>query len=120
MKDNLSKLVSRRINELGTTKAAIAKKAGLSRTYITDIANGTANTQSGQYRPKPEIVSALAKALELSESEILTAIGYSMDDMIIPEELAVTGFDGLDKEDLKDIADYINFKKMQKKVKESN
>lgn len=75
--ENLSQLFQRRINELNIRKAEVARRSGLSRTYITDIANGTANTQSGEYRPTPETVSKLAKALEVPESEIANAIGYS-------------------------------------------
>ncbi len=77
VKENLSELVRRRIKELETSKAAVAAKAGLSRTYITDIANGTGNTQSGEYRPSPEAVLKLAKALEVTETEIINSIGYS-------------------------------------------
>jgi len=76
MKENLSQLVDRRLRELGISKSDLAATTGLSRAYITDIANGTGNTQSGQYRPSPNVVAKLAKALEIDEAEILIAIGY--------------------------------------------
>lgn len=76
VKENLSTLIQRRIRELGTTKAEVARQSGLSRTYITDLANGTGNTQSGQYNLSPESVSALAKALEITEAEILEVMNY--------------------------------------------
>lgn len=75
--ENLTELVQRRLKELGLKKSHLAEKTGLSRTYITDIANGTGNTQSGQYRPSPEVISSLSKHLQVSEIEILNAIGYS-------------------------------------------
>ena len=74
--ENLSQLFQRRIKELNIRKAEVARRSGLSRTYITDIANGTANTQSGEYRPTPETVTKLAKALEVTETEMANAIGY--------------------------------------------
>ena len=77
MSENLSQLIQRRIKELNIRKAEIARRTGLSRTYITDISNGTGNTQSGEYRPPPETVTKLAKALEISEAEVTNAIGYA-------------------------------------------
>lgn len=77
MKENLSQLVARRIRELGLKKSELAKQVGVSRTYITDLANGTGNTQSGQYRPRPEIIEKLAKFLEVEINEILNSIGYA-------------------------------------------
>lgn len=76
VKENLSQLVQRRLKELGASKAEIARQTGLSRTYITDIANNTGNTQSGQYNLTPGTVGKLSKALVVSESEILEAMSY--------------------------------------------
>lgn len=77
MGETISELIQRRLTELDIKKSELAKKAGVSRAYIGDLANGTAKTKSGHYRPKPEIVTSLAKALEVSETEILNAIGYA-------------------------------------------
>lgn len=41
------------------------------------MANQTAPTKSGQYEPSPEVVAKLAKVLDVSEIEILKAIGYA-------------------------------------------
>lgn len=75
--ENLSQLISRRLNETGLSKSDLAKLIGKSRAYVTDLANGTAATQSGQYRPSPEVMASLAKHLEISENEILNAAGYN-------------------------------------------
>lgn len=76
VKETLSQLVQRRLKELNTSKAAVARKVGVSRSYIGNIANETAPTQSGQYNLSPDTVSGLAKALEINESEILEAMNY--------------------------------------------
>lgn len=86
----LSELVSRRLSELRMSKSELARRLGLSRAYITDLANGTANTQSGQYSPSPEVIEGLAKHLQIDQSEILKAMGYT------PTELDSEAYDILD------------------------
>lgn len=88
VQEKLSELVGRRIRELGLKNADIARLSGLSRSYIGNIVNETAPTQSGQYNLSPKSVSALAKALQISEIEIVNAMGYvksSSDDAEIVE-----------------------------------
>lgn len=75
--ESTSDLIQRRLSELGIKKSDLAKKAKVSRAYIGDLANGTAKTQSGSYRPSPEIVARLVKALEITESEFLRTLGYA-------------------------------------------
>jgi Helix-turn-helix. len=75
--ETISELLQRRLKDLKMSKAALAQKVGVSRTYIGDLTNRTAKTKSGFYRPNPEIVTKLAKALQVTEIEILNAIGYS-------------------------------------------
>lgn len=75
--ENLSQLISRRLSEVGMSKSELAKRIGKSRAYVTDLANGTASTQSGQYRPKPEVLAALAKHLQVPEVDVLNAAGYN-------------------------------------------
>lgn len=77
MNETLSELIQRRLRELNLTKSELARSVGVSRAYIGSLANATANTRSGIHRPKPSIVTSLAKHLHVSESEILTAIGYN-------------------------------------------
>ena len=74
--ENLSQLITRRLKELDLSKSDLAKRIGKSRAYVTDLANATANTPSGQYRPSPEVLSSLAKNLKVSELEILRAAGF--------------------------------------------
>lgn len=118
VKENLSQLVQRRIKELGISKAEIARRTGLSRTYITDIANSTGNTQSGQYNLTPETVAKFSKALEITEAEILEAMSYLKNIKPYPKEL-VMDYDGFDDDDLKDIAAYIEFRKQRKEAEKN-
>ena len=75
--ENLSQLISRRLNELRLSKSDLATLIGKSRAYVGDLANGTAGTQSGQYRPSPAVITSLATHLKVTEAEILNAIGYN-------------------------------------------
>ncbi|MBS1793613.1 MAG: helix-turn-helix domain-containing protein [Acidobacteria bacterium] len=77
VEQNLSELIQRRIKALNISKAELARRIGVSRSYIVNMANQTAPTKSGQYEPSPEVVAKLAKVLDVSEIEILKAIGYA-------------------------------------------
>lgn len=115
VKEKLSDLVSRRLRELDLKKADLAKLTGLSRSYIGNMANGTAPTESGQYEPSPDAVEALAKYLQISEDEILNAIGYANNTPKIPQRIAIAGFEGLDEQDIEEIAQIMEMKKQLKK-----
>lgn len=75
--ESLSELFRRRINELGISNSELARRAKKSRSYVGNIINETAPTKSGKYELSPESVKGFAKALEVDEVEILTAIGYA-------------------------------------------
>src|SRR4051794_19320031 len=74
--ETLAKLIQRRLVDLDIKKAELARRSGLSKTYITDLSNETGNTQSGTYNLPPETVVNLAKALQVAEIEVIKAIGY--------------------------------------------
>jgi transcriptional regulator with XRE-family HTH domain len=76
VKETLSQLVRRRSAELNLTKAEIARRTGLSRSYIGNIMNETAPTKSGQYNLSPNAVDKLAKVLEIQQTEILESLDY--------------------------------------------
>lgn len=80
IQETLASLIQRRLKELDIKKAELARRTGLSRTYITDLANKTGNTQSGTYNLPPETVSKLAKGLEVSSSVVSAALGYELSD----------------------------------------
>jgi transcriptional regulator with XRE-family HTH domain len=116
MRETLGELITRRMRDLGiASKSELARLTGYSNAYIGDLINNTGKTKSGTYQPSPELVSKLAGVLKITEIEILATIGYSSDGaLVLPEEIKVMDFDGFDKEDLKDIAEFIKFKRMQK------
>jgi transcriptional regulator with XRE-family HTH domain len=79
VKETLSQLMRRRAAELGLSNAEIARRAGLSRSYIGNIINETAPTKSGQYNLSPEVVDKLSKVLEVPQTDILESIDYLSD-----------------------------------------
>ena len=69
---------------------------------------------------KRETVIELAKAVNADIAETLNKAGFdvpktekSQSGPILPRELAIMDFDGFDDQDLKEIADFINFKRSQ-------
>jgi transcriptional regulator with XRE-family HTH domain len=79
VKETLSQLIRRRAKELKLTNAELARRAGLSRSYIGNIINQTAPTKSGQYVLSPDAVDRLAKALEINQTDILETMDYLSD-----------------------------------------
>lgn len=67
-REDLSALVQRRIRELNLSNSEVARRAKLSRSYIGNIVNRTAPTQSGQYNLSPEAARNLALAIEVSDN----------------------------------------------------
>jgi transcriptional regulator with XRE-family HTH domain len=122
MHETLGALIQRRLNELGMSKAELAKRVGVSRAYVGDLANQTAKTQTGSYRPGPEVVEKLARHLDISTTEILAAMGYSSNGGSKPQtvaefvqRLSAMGFDiqlsaeyeNLGPDELQDLIDQI-------------
>lgn len=116
MAERLSELIARRIRELDLSNAELARRTGLTRGYIGNIVNETAPTRSGQYNLSQSTIAALARELKITETEILTSMGYLKNESEIPERIAAIGFDELDEQDIREIADFIKFKKSQKKA----
>lgn len=119
VKEKLSELVSRRIRELGLKNAEVARRTGLSRSYIGNMANGTAPTQSGEYEPSPEVIEKLSTALEISQNEILEAMNYLTNEATdkIPKTVieAFAREGELDPRDHDLIVNFIDMLKKQKK-----
>lgn len=75
--ENLGDLIRRRMNDVGiSSKSELARRLGKSAAYVGDLINNTAKTKSGTYLPSPEVVGKLSEVLDVSESEILNAVGY--------------------------------------------
>lgn len=116
--ESIGDLIQRRLKELNLSKSKLAEIVGVSRAYIGDLANGTAKTQSGFYKPKPETVTKLANALKVSENEILEAIGYNLEERVeVPERIlqAIAREGVLSKKDEVLIANFIEMLKDSKR-----
>jgi transcriptional regulator with XRE-family HTH domain len=91
----------------GLSQKFVADKAKLTVTQLSRIENG----QSGTRRDK---VILLAKVIGIDEVEALWRFAPESVSRL-PEELENIPFDELDKQDLREIADFINFKLFQKR-----
>jgi transcriptional regulator with XRE-family HTH domain len=65
IKSRLGTAIRKRRNDLGLSQEKLAERAGLHRTYIADIERGARNVSI-------ENIEKLAKALEISVSEIFS------------------------------------------------
>jgi transcriptional regulator with XRE-family HTH domain len=65
IKDKVGQRIKELRNELGISQEALANKAGVDRTYVTDVENGRRNVSV-------ELLEKLIKALEVSIQEFFT------------------------------------------------
>lgn len=69
IKDKVGQRIKELRNELGLSQEALANKAGVDRTYVTDVENGRRNISV-------ELLEKLIKALEVSFQEFFTATTF--------------------------------------------
>lgn len=102
--------------EAGLTQGQLAEKAHISTSYVSTLERQQEHTVTGATpQPDREIVVSLAKVLKTDVSEALFAAGYAPKNAkVLPEELQLMDFNGFDDDDLKDIAEYIEFKRAKK------
>lgn len=115
MEETLGSLISKRLKELDLSKAALAKKVGVSRAYITDLANESAKNQKGKYAPTIEVIQKLSKHLNLTEERLLKALGYNV--KIYPDKIneLINEFEDVPEEVLNELYDYLLYKKLKLK-----
>ena len=90
----------------GITQLSLAQKASISKAYVGHLENKRPHTTTNALPlPKREVVIAIAKALDTDTNEVLTIAGYATDSPLPPELIAV-GFDGLDNDDIKQVANH--------------
>jgi transcriptional regulator with XRE-family HTH domain len=70
----IGSFIARRRRALDLTAAELAERAGTTRQVIANLENGRVTTL-----PAPEIVRALAAALDVPVTSLLTAAGYLND-----------------------------------------
>lgn len=95
--------VKKHREEAGLSQEGAADKAGISRFQWIRIENGQSGT-------KRSTVLKIAKVFKGKEDEALKLAGFSSADESI--ELNLTG---LDEEDIEEVKDFIEFKRMKKK-----
>jgi transcriptional regulator with XRE-family HTH domain len=107
---------------LGLKQDDVAKRAGISVSYVSTLERNQPNTTTGkEIRPEPEIIEALAKAVQGDVSEALAFFRYAPREEVeaTRARIVVSDKDGFDEADLQDISEYIAWKKA-KKLKEGN
>ena len=98
--------------EKGFSQEGAANKAEMDRQQWYRIENGRSGT-------KRETVIKMANAVDADVDKALTLAGFAPESSrVLPEELQIMDYDGFDAGDLKDIAEYISFKRMQKEKQE--
>lgn len=97
--------------------SSLADAAGLTRSTVSSLANARPQSLTNKpSQPSPETVLKLAKALGEDIDQALLLAGHAPQSSPIPESIAAIGFNGLDDEDLKEIAEFIRFRKMRKQL----
>ena len=90
------------------TLVRLADKIGniCSDAYLSKLENAKYKSKKGNpMRPDKEIVIALADVFGANQESVLNLAGYATDSPLPPELIAV-GFDGLDNDDIKQVADH--------------
>jgi transcriptional regulator with XRE-family HTH domain len=68
---------------LGMTQEDVAKRAGVSVSYVSTLERGQTHSQTNaELRPSPEKVAALAKAVSGDEGELLILFGYAPENTV--------------------------------------
>lgn len=108
--------VKRHRKALRLTQGQVAKRAGVSTSYISSIERRAPHSQTGvPVRPERDTILQIAKAVGGSADEALVICGLlPVAERTIPEAIRIISFDGLDQEDVQAIADFISWKKSQK------
>ena len=97
----------RALRELSIRK--LAETAGISHTEIKRIEDGV------RKQPSPQVLRAIAEALNVSYDDIMTAAGYidAPANMLVATK--IMDADDLTDEEISKVEDYINYIKSQRK-----
>lgn len=100
----------------GLTQQELATAASINVSYVSNLErNFSPTAKGGTPTASQELCDKLEKILDVKNSELRIAAGYlPKHGEPIPEEIRAIGFNGLDSDDLKEIAQFIAFRKMQK------
>lgn len=109
------------------TQQQLADEAGISKSYVSTIENQRPHSVTGAVsQPEKDVVIAIVEALNkhLSEADridlnsALLLAGYAPRDskLVIPPNVIINAFDGVDENDIKEILEFIEFKKQRNNV----
>lgn len=93
----------------GITQKFLAKKIGITETQLSRIETGKSGTNR-------DTVIKWAECLSIDENEVLRK--FKPEYNILPDEIASLNLEGLDQNDIVEIAEFIEFKKMRKRKTE--
>lgn len=105
----------RELAEVSQRKAA--KKADISVIQLSRIENGHSGIKRETLENLINSINVLSSGYKIDLAEALDRAGFSAPRNGVPPELASIGFDDLDHDDLREIADFIAFRKAQKEKK---
>lgn len=73
MPTELGEFIERRRKVIGLKQYQVAERAGMSRQHLNNYVNGK------NAIPPPDVLARIAAALEVTEAELLHAVGYMQD-----------------------------------------
>lgn len=99
--------------QLDLYQSHVAKKAGVSTSYVSNIERTQPHTVTGRpIHPERDKVIALAQAVEGNVDEALLLAGYAP--VSEPDQLQILSFEGLDERDIWEINELIALKRRRK------
>lgn len=115
-KMNFGQLLKQYRKAKGLTQEELAVAAGINVSYVSNLERNFSSTaKGGTPTASPELCDRLEKVLDVPRSELRLAAGHlPKNGSGIPYEIIITGFEGLDEDDVKEIAEFMRFKKAQK------
>ena len=96
------------------SQAVAAEKAEMHVVHLSKIENGHSGIRRQNLLRLVDTINSLSSGHKINKNEALQRAGFASTEDTVPPELASIGFDDLDKDDLREIADFIRFRKSQK------
>lgn len=101
------------IKDADLKQKAVAVKAGISEIQIARIIAGTSGVKRDTVISIVEAFNQMSDTVKIHLAEALNRAGFAPTFNDVPDEIKILDFNGLSPNDLKDITDFIKFKRMQ-------
>lgn len=110
MSETFGQWLKQKRKEKGMNQPELAEKARTTKATVSLL------EKDKIVQPRLENIDNIGKALGIPFEEMrrVFAEKFILVGPAIPEQIKTVGFDGLDEDDLKDIAEYIKFRKQRK------